>query len=423
MKLFSRLGFLFALLILPLISIAQQVPHGINYQAVARDVSGDELANRSIDIKFSVHSGTPLGNLEYQELHSDIATTKYGVFTVTIGNGTPIAGSRELFSDINWESGDHFLKVEIKFASAFIEMGTIKFLSVPYALYAGKSLEAGPEGPQGPPGDPATDNQRLNFDGVNLWIDDGEATPTIISTINLAALLNVDDDDANPTNEIQDLRIVDNKLKITNNTEATEIDLSHFLMDSDIDPANEIQDLSLAGNILTITKNGTATQIDLSVYLDNTDSQQLSFDSNSNTLSITNGNSVNLGGSVAFRARKNLSDGGLNFLADYDFIANNIEYNSGLGYNNSTGVFTAPLPGIYSFNVGYYANGSGDSRKLYIFVDGSLYETLQTGIGGGVSLHKSIMIKLTLGQTVCIKFNTGTSSESGTGTFSGFRVY
>ncbi|MEZ5011385.1 MAG: hypothetical protein R2744_07260 [Bacteroidales bacterium] len=43
--------------------------------------------------------------------------------------------------------------------------------------------------------------------------------------------------------------------------------------DTDLDPANEIQDLQLTGNILKITRNGTATSIDLSGYLDDTDNQ------------------------------------------------------------------------------------------------------------------------------------------------------
>ncbi len=43
--------------------------------------------------------------------------------------------------------------------------------------------------------------------------------------------------------------------------------------DADADPSNEIQDLQLTGNVLTITNNGSATHIDLSPYLDNTDTQ------------------------------------------------------------------------------------------------------------------------------------------------------
>ena len=56
------------------------LPLGINYQAVARDNSGNELVNRSIDVRFSIISGNPLGAPVYQELHSNVITSKYGVF-------------------------------------------------------------------------------------------------------------------------------------------------------------------------------------------------------------------------------------------------------------------------------------------------------------------------------------------------------
>jgi hypothetical protein len=62
--------------------------------------------------------------------------------------------------------------------------------------------------------------------------------------------------------------------------------------DGDASPINEIQDLDLNGNILTITMNGSAAQIDLSGYLDNTDSQTLAL--NSSDLSISGGNVIDL---------------------------------------------------------------------------------------------------------------------------------
>jgi hypothetical protein len=45
------------------------VPLGIHYQAVARDNYGKELANKKIDVKFSIISENPLGPVVYQELH------------------------------------------------------------------------------------------------------------------------------------------------------------------------------------------------------------------------------------------------------------------------------------------------------------------------------------------------------------------
>jgi hypothetical protein len=94
---------------------------------------------------------------------TDVTTTRYGVFSLIIGKGDPVLGSFDL---IDWSTANHYLQVEVKFENLFMDMGTMQFMAVPYALYAAKSLEAGPEGPAGPqgdPGDPATDDQTLSF--------------------------------------------------------------------------------------------------------------------------------------------------------------------------------------------------------------------------------------------------------------------
>jgi len=136
--------------------------------------------------------------------------------------------------------------------------------------------------------------------------------------------------DLNPTNEIQDLQLSGDQLKITNNPAASNIDLSDYknndtnelikevnlsgetlrISDAggdhevdlsplkaetpnlDNDPDNEIQDLQIASDKLSITNNSSATSIDLAPYMDNTDAQELSFAGNN--LSISNGNSVDL---------------------------------------------------------------------------------------------------------------------------------
>ena len=80
---------------------------------------------------------------------------------------------------------------------------------------------------------------------------------------------------------------------IENGTSQT-VDLSNLVNDADNNITNEIQDLSIntSTNILTITNNSLATNINLSSYLDNTDAQTLSL--TGNTLSISNGNNVTL---------------------------------------------------------------------------------------------------------------------------------
>ena len=81
--------------------------------------------------------------------------SKYGVFSLIIGKGDPVHGT---FCRHDWSSANHYLQVEVKFENLFMDMGTMQFMAVPYALYAWKSLEPGPQGPPGPqgiPGDPA----------------------------------------------------------------------------------------------------------------------------------------------------------------------------------------------------------------------------------------------------------------------------
>ncbi len=405
---------------------SQEVPFGINYQAVARDNFGSELVNERVDIRFTILSSTPLGNIEYQEMHDNVSTSRFGVFSVTIGTGTPIMGSCESFSEISWESAPHYLKVEIKFANEFLEMGTMQFLSVPYALYAAKSLEPGPPGPKGDkgdPGDPASDNQKLSFDGENLTIDGGYDGSGPISTVNLGALLNVDDDDADPENEIQDLRLINNELRITKNSEYSPIDLSK--------------------------------------YMDNTDEQTLAFNTTDGTLSISNGNSVDMSqalmdtdpanelitgftmdgtelvineGSnekrvdlssnmVAFRAKKTENSDASMPLSNVDFIPDSPEFNDGMAFNMATGEFTAPHDGIYTFDIVYSADGSGGSRELMIYKNGTIYQNLGEEISSGARLFRTVTMKLFTDDRVKLVVHTGTGTSIGTGIFSGYKVF
>lgn len=183
------------------------VPGGINYQAVARDNSGKELVNTDIEVRFTVRTGSALGPAIYQEVYTDVTTSRYGVFSLIIGKGDPILGN---FSAIDWSTANHHLQVEVKFENLFMDMGTMQFLSVPYALYAAKSLEAGPAGPPGPkgdPGDPATDDQSLSYDrnSRDLSITGGNK----VSLDNEIAFRAINTADINLTNE-QKVKIVFN---------------------------------------------------------------------------------------------------------------------------------------------------------------------------------------------------------------------
>ncbi|HKK43447.1 MAG TPA: hypothetical protein VJ963_13615 [Bacteroidales bacterium] len=410
--------------ILPVFASGQSVPMGIYYQAVARDNFGKELVNRDIDVRFSVISDNPLGNVVYQELHSDVTTSRYGVFSVVIGTGVQTGGTSEYFSHIDWSLAPHYLKVEVKFDNDFLDMGTMQFLAVPYALYAQKSLEPGPQGPKGDPGDPASDDQTLSFDGSNLAISGGNTVN--LSSLNVPHQLTLVGDTLSIlggnkvalTNQIQDLQLdVNNKLKITKNPAATEIDLTPFK-----------QSLTYNGASATLSISGGTSSVDLSSLKNDADSdpqnelQTLSYDMNTGNLSISSQNSVNISNSIGFKAKKTLSETALTAGTTYPFVIPDIEFNDGSCYNSSNGSMTVSSTGIYQFIVTYKADGSGSARVLSILKNGVIYEVLGPDISSGSELIKWVTMKLSQGDVISLTINTGTSTYSGTGSFVGYKV-
>ena len=390
LKVFKRYYVLLILLLSGTISYGQNVPLGIFYQAVARDNVGKELANKKIDVKFSIISGNPLGTVVYQELYSDVTTSKYGVFSLIIGKGTPTGGLYTNLSQIQWNTAFHYLKVEVKFDNDFIDMGTMQFLAVPYALYAQKSLEPGPQGPKGDPGDPASDKQTLSFDGNNLSIANG-------NTVNLSSL-----------NIPHQLTLIGDTLSI--------------LGGNKVGLTNQIQDLQLdVNNLLKITKNPTATAIDLSKF-----TQTLSYNSDNYQLSLSNGGgTASLGQIIAFRAGI-ASTVNLPNNTPVTIVFNQVTgvyYTDGIYYNSSSGSFTAPSNGIYSFNV-FINLPSASSVIINLF--GDPYETIigPTTLGG--SFRGTLTMKLNKGDVV----NTSVLQNNGypipfnfAGSFSGYKVY
>ena len=127
--------FVFSIFLSYSIAIAQD---GINYQGAATDVNGDELTNQNISIRASVLSTSANGNLEWEETHS-ATTDQFGLFNVVIGQGTNTTnGATATFDDMDWGSGNHFLKIEMDATGGtnYAMIGTTQMMSVPYALYA-----------------------------------------------------------------------------------------------------------------------------------------------------------------------------------------------------------------------------------------------------------------------------------------------
>jgi len=217
-----------------LIILFSQAPQGFNYQAVARDDGGELLASQAIEVKIGIRAGSESGTLVWEETHT-VTTNKFGLFTLKIGDpeAQQGSGSSATFSEIEWNTGAHYLEVSIKTDVDFIAIGTSELLSVPFALFA----EEGNEG------------QDLHLTGDILTIDNG------VNNIDLSGYLDNTDN--------QQLTLLGSELSIEN---GNAVMIPDNVDDADNNPNNEIQDLSLAGNTLSLS--GDASTVDLSGYLD-----------------------------------------------------------------------------------------------------------------------------------------------------------
>ena len=115
------------------------VPRGISYQAVARDAQGQAIASSPVNVRFTLHQGTPTGTTEYSETHA-LATNEIGLFSTYFGSGTAITSA---FDSIVWSNTTKFLQVEIDLGNGYVDMGTQQLMSVPYAYRANEAAAAG----------------------------------------------------------------------------------------------------------------------------------------------------------------------------------------------------------------------------------------------------------------------------------------
>ena len=109
-----------------------QSPAAFNYQGVAKNADG--VITGSVGLQLSILQGSTSGSVIYRERHFP-NTNSSGVFNVEVGTGTIVSGT---FPDIDWSEGPYFLKTELDptGGSSYVDLGTSKFVSVPYALYA-----------------------------------------------------------------------------------------------------------------------------------------------------------------------------------------------------------------------------------------------------------------------------------------------
>jgi uncharacterized protein (TIGR02145 family) len=181
--------------------ISAQTTPGFNYQALVRDSEGKVAQNTDVQFRIGIVSGNMQGPTLYQETHQ-IATDEYGQITLSVGNGSPVSGD---FQNIDWANAPTFLKVELDLTGGtdYELMGITQLLSVPYALYAYSTDDEDP--------DPTNELQNWsNLPGIPENIDtdktddfSGQFSDLQNIPQGLSDGDDIDDADADPTNELQ----------------------------------------------------------------------------------------------------------------------------------------------------------------------------------------------------------------------------
>ena len=114
-----------------------QIPQGFNYQAVARDATGQIITNTSMPVRIAIQTSLSGGTTIWEEEHLSVTTNQFGVLSLVVGTGTKLTGTASSFSAIDWNSQVLYLKTTIRYpGTTWTAMGTAQIWSVPYSMVA-----------------------------------------------------------------------------------------------------------------------------------------------------------------------------------------------------------------------------------------------------------------------------------------------
>lgn len=122
-------------LLLSAVSFGQQVPKGMNYQAVARNSTGEIINNKAIGLKISLFDLQHERRTDhYTEIH-EVKTNELGLFNLVIGEGVKQLGEYGL---VPWNEENIWMEVSIrdKGQGGFSTISSSKLMAVPYAIHA-----------------------------------------------------------------------------------------------------------------------------------------------------------------------------------------------------------------------------------------------------------------------------------------------
>ena len=286
----KKLSLVLVAILFAVTGILAQTPNQFKYQAVLRDASGAIMASQAVTVDISILQGSASGTSVFTEQHS-VTTTAQGLINLNIGSENDL-------SVVDWSADIYFIEISVNSTV----MGTSQLLSVPYAMNAKTAETVDYANVTNTPTIPSdlsdlTDNTNLLFDRdynslSNLptlfdgqWSSLTGTTPNVgIFNNDAGYLTSFTELDPNFTTNFDLTSASNGDLLQYNGTKFVKFTPNYLTSEVDGSVTNEIQDLELTSNTLKITNNTSATNIDLSTYLDD------------QTVTFTNGTGINVTG-------------------------------------------------------------------------------------------------------------------------------
>lgn len=220
------------------LKLMAQAPEKMSYQAVVRNSSNGLVISAPVGMRISILQGSAAGASVYTETQT-VNSNANGLVSLEIGSGTVVSGN---FSTIDWSADTYFIQTETDptGGTTYTVTGTSQLMSVPYALHA-KSAETVINNDDAD-ADPTNELQNwTNLPGIPTDIADGD---------------DVDDADADPANEIE-LPVGGNNAQVLS-TDGTG---NYSWVDQTV---NTLPDGTVAGQ--TAYWNGTAWVVNTNIF-------------------------------------------------------------------------------------------------------------------------------------------------------------
>ena len=216
-----------------------QAPEAFKYQAVVRNAGGAIITNQSVGYQLTILQGSPSGTAVYTETFTPTSNS-YGLVNLEIGTGTTV----DDFSAIDWANGPYYIETaaDLTGGTSYVLMGTSQLVSVPYALYAKSAENVTNDQVDDADADPTNEIQDISLTGTNLTITSG-------STVDLSSL-----QDGTGTDN-QQLTLAGTNLSIEDGNTVNLSVLQDGVDDADNDPTNELQSWSTLPGIPTSLSN------------------------------------------------------------------------------------------------------------------------------------------------------------------------